>query len=464
MGSAKRRFAKGIAANFYALGAYFLSVFIQLPLLKHYWGEEGVSIWNQMVAIQTFLLLVGQPSMAVSNEMAMAEGRGDHDEAVSQYQSGLMGQTVLSLLAGVGAACLLPFVSLQGFVQAQSVPESDLRAMALWIIASTVLAHQGGMLDAVRRAAGQYAFGQILMTTQRLIETAAGIGAVVLGGDLVQYWLWFAGAKVVLTIVLFVWQVRALPAWPIGFRHATWERVKGMIGPSVGHCAIPLALALNLDGVKTAVTMGMASAVASTNFTTMRTLSRVVWQMVLPLGNVLWVELSGALARGELETARGWHRRMSQVSVWMALVVTSGLAIVGGPLYTLWMGGKGFQYNAPAFLMMLVATIFMSLWGVSYMVPISMNRSQKVGFFFVVVHLIGALLAVPVSRAMGLVGVAGMLLVIEVVVTIYVWRIAFSILEEDPRVYFKQLMQPPFGWILEQVKKVRSRPSSEAVS
>lgn len=447
----RRRFSQGLLANGYSQVATILIQIAQLPIILHLIGGQGLGVWAVMMSLYTFLSLSGlSVFISTGNEMMMLRGRGENEGARKSLSSGWAMTLALSVgFCAVVVACS-PFVDWQSVVQSKAIPNQDLIGFAVWMAIATVFALQSGMVDAMLRASNRYAFALSLQTTQRIAEAVFGVGLLFLTKNLAYYGVGLALAKFVGFGVQYYCAVRIAPELRPSPGLVDWSHGRKLIKPGVGHSAIPASFAVELDGFRLSLAQGMGSAVIATNFTTMRTLGRMVWQLVYALGNTLWVELSQVLGRGDIDRARSLHRKIVRLAVWASLVAVLVLGAVGQPIYELWLVRKhtdgGYVYIHDVFLLILAAVFMKSFWSISYMVPISVNKATRIGSWFFGISLVTAIAGFFASRQFGLIGAAWILLAMEFVLIWVVWHETLPMLEEDLGTFLKYVLTPPFHW------------------
>ena len=97
--------------------------------------------------------------------------------------------------------------------------------------------------------------------------------------------------------------------------------------------------------------------------------------------NSTWPEFSRAIGGGDLDVARRLHRRACQIGLWLAIVGCAITAAVGPRFFVHWSLGKA-PFRFDVLLPMLVVVIVNSLWTVSYVVPLSVNRHQRLTYTY----------------------------------------------------------------------------------
>jgi O-antigen/teichoic acid export membrane protein len=455
----RRRFSQGLLANGFSQVATIAIQVLQLPIIQRLIGDHGLAVWLTMMSLVAFTALAGLSIFVTTgNEMMMSRAKGEDEAAVRSLSSGWAMLLALSLaILGVLAA-LSPFLDWWSFVQSKSLPPEDLAGFAFWMAVATFFSLQNGMVDAILRAANRYALALSLQTVQRIVETIIGLVCLAVTRNIAAYAFGTAIAKVIGFAGQYAYAMRVAPELRPRRSAIDWAHGRRMLKPSIGHSSIPASFAVELEGYKVALTQGTLNPVSATNFTTMRTLGRMVWQLVYALGNTLWVELSQVLGRGDIERARHLHRKVVRMAVWSSLVAVGVLAVVGRPLYEIWLvrkheGGE-YVFLPDVFALLLAAVFLKSFWSISYMVPISVNRATRIGGWFFAVTLATCFAGYLASREGGLLPAAGVLLLMEFVLIVVVWRETLPMLEEDFLGFLRYVLTPPIGALARALKKI----------
>lgn len=457
--------ARGLRIGLLANGVSQISQLImqlaQLPLLRQWFGEDSMSIWNQMVALIMVLSLQAlNVQQSVGNEMLMAEGRGDRERTISLYNSGwnlLWLVTVPWLLALLG---IVQFVPWQAFVQSDLVAARDLTIMASGLVLAAFFAQHTGMMDAGYRAGDKYAYGLIILSVFYVIEVVCGLLAAYVTNSVAMYGIGFAFGKL-LTLVFTYFDCRRVSPWlprcpSFEFRKLPWHLLREGLGYSTWVASQSVAN----DGTKSTITQALSSAPAATNYSSMRTIARFAFQISRAFSNVLWVELARMLGRGEIKESRLLHRKVSRISFWVTLVVTGAMSMVAARVYELWLKGGKMEFQPVVYAFIAGSIVLNSIWNVSYIVPMSINKGSRLGtivFSFQAFMLVAVFLA---SRQWGLEGAAAAWFLNELILCFYVTSRAFRVIEESPLEFWRALLSPRA--FLESLKNIKNRRSQGA--
>lgn len=457
----RRAFRSGLLANGVSQFSQIVIQLAQLPLLRHWFGEDSMGIWNQMIAINMLLSLQAlNVQQSVGNEMLMAEGRGDRDRTISLYNSGwnlLWLVTVPWLFVLLGLTQVVPW---QAFVQSDLISTHDLGLMASGLVLAAFIAQHTGMMDAGYRAGDKYAYGLIVLTLLNIVEVACGLALAFFTKSVAMYGVGFAIGKILSLAFTYLNLRRVVPWIPkaptFQFRNLPWSLLKEGLGYSA---AVGSQVVAN-DGTKSVITQAMSSATVATNYTSMRTLARFASQISRAFSNILWVELARMLGRGEITESRLLHRKASRVSFWVTLLVTGAMCLAAPTVYRLWLQGEKLQFQPVVYLLIAGSIVLNSIWSVSYIVPMSINKGSRLGIIVFCFQAFMLLAVFMASRQWGLKGAAAAWFINELVLCFYVTSRAFRVIEESPLEFWKALLSPIAFW--ESVRNIKNRRSQTA--
>jgi O-antigen/teichoic acid export membrane protein len=146
----------------------------------------------------------------------------------------------------------------------------------------------------------------------------------------------------------------------LGFANARRSELRALVRPALANVAIPLAHALNIQGM-VLVVGAVLGPVAVVVFSTLRTLTRLVLQLVLSVSHAVEPELARAWGTGDQSLMRRMYVHSMSAAFWMAFVAAVGLHFLGGAIITLWTRGKVVM-DATLFDWLLVSAVASVLW------------------------------------------------------------------------------------------------------
>lgn len=444
------RIAKGVAAHGFNQLLIVIVQLVSLPLFTRCWGTDRYGEWIALSSLTGYLNVADLSFGATAgNTMTMLAGAGKETEAQTVYRSVwvlVLGLSVIAFVAAAGLALLLPFdrwLDLRHFGHTEAV------LTLVFLIGQVVLSQQGAVLSAAFRAGGHYPAGVWANDLLRFIEFLVLV-AIVMSGDGPVV---LTGVTLVLRAVNYLVQyayVRRLVPWlSLGFQGATREAIRPLVGPALAFNALPLAQATSLQGTIVVIQkiVGPTPVVA---FQATRTVTRIVLQGVTVLSNAAWPEFSRALGAGEMEVARRLHRRACQASFWTAILGCIVVGALGPFLYRHWVPDAPFYPEV--FAILLLDVVVGCLWTVSYVVPVSINRHQRITLVYFGAALVGLVASVLFGLAFGLPGIALGLLPCDLIMVAVVLPMSMRLLEDDGG--YLPLIRFPLRWLIAKLRSL----------
>lgn len=422
------RLLRGLGAT--ALGPVATAI-IQLstvPYLLHFWGAAKYGDWLVLFAIPSYLTLSDLGfGDASGSDMTMRVAAGDRQGAIETFQSSWVLLSLVSLVVGLAAATMAWQMPWHHWLKLATL--SDLRASAVVVVIAmyVLVSQQCGILESGFRCNGNFATGNIGGTLIRVVESAAGTVAGALTGSLLCAATTYLISRVAGTLLYGIVLRRKNPWLSLGFRFASFSKIKSLAAPAFGFIALPLANAISIQGF-TLIIASVLGSVAVAQFSTLRTLSRINVQLITVIAWALWPELSRAFGAGNLPLARRLHRHAYQAGLALSAVAGSVLWFCGPTLYRYWIR-SAIHFDADTFHILLLVTFVNSLWFTSSVVPMSTNAHHRI----TLTYLGLSLLAVVMGRMIlgrGVSGAATALLLIEIPMTYLVLRTSLRQLQE----------------------------------
>lgn len=410
--SVRRRLIRGFGAS--ALGP-IVTLLIQLlkvPIFLHMWGARLYGEWLVLSAVPIYLALsdIGFGNVAAS-DMTMSVAAGRHEAALDTLQSTwvLVCSVSLGMMALVSVGAW--FVPWGAWMKLSVL--SDHRAAQIMLVFSAyaLLSLQNGILDSAFRCDGNYALGTTCINVVRFSEAAIAAIPLLCGRGPLLVAATYLGVRAIGCVVLRQIVRRKSPWIHYGITHANLASVRRLSSPAFAFMAFPIGNAVSLQGltVVVAVVLGPVAVVA---FSTMRTLSRVGFQVLNAIARTLWPELSAAFGAGNISLARSLHRRACQVAFTLSLACSVTLGIAGPYIYGAWTR-HAVHFEPFTFDLLLIVILANSIWHTSSVVPMASNRHQKVALAYMIGAFLSLGLALPLMKAFGTAGAAAALLCID---------------------------------------------------
>jgi O-antigen/teichoic acid export membrane protein len=394
--------------------------------------------WLILSAVPLYVALSDLSFSAVAgNSMTMLAAAGKREEAAalgSQVWSLVTVMTGATVLAAIAIAIV--FGGLFGIEAA--IPASEARLVLAALFAQVAVGNQFAMLDAGYRVGGRYPLGVALRQLSRLLEFGALVAAVLLGGGPgVAATAFLAGSAVGFAVSWLVLR-RAVP-W-LSFR-PSWPRaqtLRNLMAPGLAFLTFPLSNALSVQGL-TIVVGSLLGAGAVVVFSTTRTLTRVVTQIMSSINLSIWPELSRSIGGGHLDQARMIQRRAVQLSLAVSLSAAAILVALGPAIIRAWTHGL---IDPPLSLLavLLVVVVANSFWFTFTTSLVATNRHTRQAAVYLTSTTVALLLAIPFTSSFGLIGAAVALLAIDLAMAAYVVPAALRIVEDSPSAFLRVIM------------------------
>ena len=244
-----KRLAKNFAAHGFAQVLTIITTLVSVPLFFAKWGGTFYGEYLLLTALPGYLTITDLSFGATAgNEMTMLAGAGRQDEVQRIYRSAwvlILGLSAIVLMASCALALTLPFDRWLGL---RLIGHREAVLTMLFLIGQIVLAQQGSVIAAAYRCGGFYATGLWANDSLKFLEFLALVAIVLGGGGPVLLTGTVLGLRVVNYLVQYIYVRRLVPWLSLGFRGATLEAIRPLVGPALAYNALPLAQATTLQG------------------------------------------------------------------------------------------------------------------------------------------------------------------------------------------------------------------------
>ncbi|MGM9512365.1 lipopolysaccharide biosynthesis protein [Larkinella sp. GY13] len=442
-----RRVLHSIAASVLGQAGQILIQLISVPLLIQYWGLTYYGEWLLLFTIPSYLSLsdAGLAS-ALSNELLIVVSKKDESKAARLLGNGI---TAILGFGGLGAVLLALGLKLTGFttwLKINYISESDAWQTLLFLMMYVVLALQQELLSTVPRAEGDNASGRIWITVTRLLEFAVVIVLVRNGSQAATVALAYSVVRGSSWAGMFLWYRHRYP-WVRQVKTGFFPlaEIRPLFSPSLAFFGFALANSIVLQG-STLLIGAFMTPVQVVVYTTLRTLSNFIRQIINVLTSAIWPELTRALVAYDYSTAILLHRRVCQIALWSSLLFLIALEITGGSILSVWTKGA-VKPEQPVFTLLLLTSLPYSLWNTSATTAISVNRHQSIALAFLVSSLGSLLAATWLIPSYGLAGMAIGLLLGDGFMLFRVFQNSLSILSEERIGKLVPALVTDFAWL-----------------
>ncbi|WP_211455056.1 lipopolysaccharide biosynthesis protein [Collimonas antrihumi] len=413
------RVISSVFAHLFSQGVTILTQLGSLPVFLHYWDMQRYGVWLMLSALPIYLSMADVGIMAVTaNKVTMLAAKGDNEHANRVFQSALALVLVVFSLVAIAAVILIWSLDIQMLAH----PGSRIALTCLTIAALTTAF--GGLLDAAYRSAGQYAKVTYYLTTTRIVEWLGSILGVALFGGIEHAAIGYLIGRLASTIVIQRLAQREVQAIKWSFCGANWKDMREMLRPGISLFIFPIATALNVQGMILLIGNTMGPTIAAL-FNTYRVLTRVMVQLPTLFGKSLWPELSRLYALKEHAKIHSIYIKATAVTIGMSIICAIFLYFFGEQILAIWSHGK-IHFQANIFGVLLISAALTGFWQIGMVVLASTNRHQKLSIAFLLASLSSFGLASALVPKYGLMGIAGSLILVEVVM---IWATFIFILK-----------------------------------
>ena len=424
-----RRILHGLGANAYGQLVVIVIQLAGVPILLHAWGTQLYGEWLILAAIPTYLSMADLGfSQSAANDMTAQVARGDRAEALAVFQS--LGALVFSA-ASIGlllVTMLLFGLPLQHWLHFQAMSTGEVR-WVLWFLAAEMLVRlTEGTVHAGFRANGDYALHTAIYYSTMLVQYAGAWYMAEAGMGPIRAAASFFVVRCIVTPAAATWLIRRHAWLHFGFKKAKTSELRRLGRPALANLGMPLAQALNVQGMVLAVG-AVLGPLAVVTFSTLRTLTRLVMQLGAAVSNAAEPEFASAHGKVSLELLQKLYAHVLRASFWLALPAAIGLALLGSDILHLWTHGR-VAMNALLFRWLLISALANVFWYGALIVLKAANRHLRTAFLYSLSAGASVLVAVGLLIWSGRLADAGLaLLIMDAAMAAYTLRAACRLID-----------------------------------
>lgn len=406
-----KRLLRSLAAIFAGQFLNIVGNLLLVPLFLSQWPSGVYGEWMALSAVVAYFGVTDLGmNLAAVNAMTAAYARGD----LGRYRY-LQGSAMafyvamafsVSLLFGFLAAVL----PIPAWIGIRDIPPA-VAAWVTWLLASRLLWQMpAAQLGSIYHSTGNLAAAQWFLNLQSIGLLAATATVLLLHGGVLRLALWGAAPMMAVTAGAWFSLRRSHPELLPKLSEARIAGLRELLSPSLLFGLIMLSMALTLQGPVLLVSQALGGTAVALLVTT-RTLANVVRQMVAPVQNALWPELTRLDAVGAQSALRLGHRLLVIGSVALSAAFAGALWFEGASVMAVWTNGK---LAADVWLLriFLLAMVLQAAWLPSSLFMMASNRHLRLAhsYFISAVFTLAAiallirhcgLLAVPLGVLIG---------------------------------------------------------------
>lgn len=412
----------GVGANAYAQGVTLIVQLVSTPALLAAFGAKTYGLWLVVSAFPTYIALADLGfSSAAANAITLSATRGKCDEARATFQSTLALNLLTAaaiLTLALGAIALAPDSFVPSIPPTTRGEVRQVCAFQAVQVAATLCS--GAMLSGFI-STRRYALGVVLSSSSRLAETAAlAFGALAFHSLVASAALMLLARLCALVATASV-AVRGAPWCRLGFRYARLACVRRLAGPALAVMALPIAFAVNLQGLILVIGATLSLEAVAT-FAAIRTLTRAILQAAVLVNTAIMPEITRAFGAGDWARIR----RLTRINIGSALTLdVAAFAVIasfGSIIIAAWTRGR-VAPNPPLTLGLAGVACLHCVWLAQSNLVLAVNRHAEYTYWFLAVSIGAVLGAIPATCTLGLTGVLLPMLAAEAAMMAIVARV-----------------------------------------
>lgn len=406
------RIVRGSAVGFIGIGLYAVGQILSVPVLSKAFGIEGYGVWLLISAIPTYLALAELGfTQAAAGEMTMSWAADRRETTLRVLQSvSLLLLLICGAILVITAMAVLIALGLHSVFVASHWPVIAL--FAVW----QVLNMLSGLPNGLLRATGHFVRATLIWDAVGFLEILTMLGVATWTRDLEMAALSLVTTRAT-SLVFQCWQVRRhRPEIWFGRQHASRAEMRRLFVPAAGMMTMPLATAISLQGTVIVIGSLLGPAVVAT-FTPMRTVGRLILQLLGAITGATVPELASARGRGDETRVRRLWRHYRLVAFAALTSAAIGVAVLGVPFVRLWTGG----HIQPSYTLALVVGIDVlpfGWWYLTTMLLAGTNEHVSLVKWILAVVALGCGLSVITTTWLGLPGTVLALIAVDATLAI----------------------------------------------
>lgn len=437
----RSRLLRGFGATVVGPVVTLVVQLVNVPLFLSFWGPRLYGEWLVLSAIPSYLALsdMGFGNVA-GTEMTIQVAKGDRSAALKTFQSVWLFISLLSVAAALLVLALIFSCPVDAVFRIQTMPLSDVRMVLAFLSLFALATLQATLLTAAFQSDGQYALGILSLNVLRIVENLSVILLVINHASPVTVAAALLVARVVGTTSIGLLLCYKLPWLRFGYRAADVRSIKAITRPAIAFMAFPAGNALSIQGM-TVLVGHLLGPIAVATFNPMRTMSRLVFQIVDSIKNAVWPELSSACGTENWGLGRRLHRSSCQIGFWVALLAVGCLGIVGPSVFRVWTRGR-VEIDLTCFYLLLAVVVVNALWNTSSAVSIAVNKHERTALQYLCATASALVLGRLIVPYLHLTGAALSLLWVDSWMAVFVVRDSTRIVKDTTSEFFWAMLNP----------------------
>ena len=437
-----RRILHGLGANAYGQLVIIVIQLAGVPILLHAWGTQLYGEWLILAAIPIYLSMADLGfSQSAGNDMTARMARGDAVGALAVFQSLSVMVYGLALSGLVLVALLAAWLPLGSWLHFAGLSTREVRWI-LWLLAAEVLLRLcDGVNHAGFRSHGDYARHVALGASTMLLQNVAAWVAALSGAGPVGAAFALVAVRAIEVPAAAAWLLRRHDDVRLGLAHASIRELRRLIKPALANLSMPLAMALNIQGMVLVVGV-VLGPLAVVVFSTLRTLTRIALQAVWQVTHAFEPELASAWGSGDRVLLRRLYLSAQRGGFWLAFVAAIALWFVAPWFLAVWTRGAVLMDQA-LFSWLLLSAVASVLWYCALNLLKAGNIHLRATLWYALSAAASVMLAIVLLRTTHRIADTGLaLLLMDALMTSYLLRSAARVLGTTVRDLIGSTLDP----------------------
>lgn len=375
MKSAVNRIVNGLGANIFGQLVTVAIQLISVPIFLYYWGAEKYGVWLIISAIPAYFAMADAGFIGVAiNRMAILAAQGNYRLANVVFQSALVFFSAIStvVIFFSFSFCLL--------VDVESIIGRGNKTPLLALVLVAILSLFSSFFDAVSRSGEKYHFGVYVVNFLRILEWGGGVLFLLVFGGMESVAFGMLIFRMMGTVICLLVIKKKFPLFKWGVSHFSISEIREMSPQALAFLGFPLGNVLSLQGSVIILGLLMGPLFVA-QYTTLRTLARLLTQMITTFGRSLWPELSRAWGGSNYHLVRTLYIKGTFISIAISTIFVFPIYFFSELILELWTHG-GVSPNSEL-LMLLLASTFVSGGGQLAQVGLlATNSHVKMGYYY----------------------------------------------------------------------------------
>lgn len=402
--------------NFLALalnrgGTLVLQV-VLVPVAIYLLGKDKYGEWLMLSAIPSYLMISDFGiNITVTTSICTLIAKGDYSQAMALYKSAntfvmLIGGIVLSLFTFSSI-----FIEWNHFLSLKLIDEFNTEVTLSLLIISTFISFVIGLLLGIYRAEGKFYLTESLAAIYYLLDSIVFIIIIYLGNSFIQVGLAQITWRVLFIIIISFKISKSYEWFSIRFTKNI-QPIISLLPTSIYYMAYIVGYGLILQGTILLVGKNLGTSSLVT-FNTTRTLANSIKSFISVFYFSFLPEYTVLIAQNKIEHAKRIFKKMFIITLYISISAVVIYYFAGEQIMNYWTKGK-VHIEQPFYSLMLLTVFFSTLGNCAYTVLNATNENRTIGIYYSILAF-SAMIALHFWVEKGLIYVACILLIVEVV-------------------------------------------------